>query len=447
MNKYDVVVIGGSAAGITSAITVRRNSKDSNILVIRPEQKIPVPCGIPYMFGTLESPDKNIMPSTPLEKNNIDLVYDKGQNLDREHKRVHTESGKTYSYEKLILATGSTPAVPPIPGFDKKGVYPVFKDLDYLSKMKEDLKEVKDLVILGGGFIGFEFADECRKMNKNMNITVIEALPHCLLLAYDEEIAIEAEEILKNNGVKVITGEKVSSINGNHSVESITTDKGETIKADAIIMGIGAVANVDIAKQCDIRIGITGAIHVDRFLRTNDPDIFACGDCTEKRSFFGDDATNLKLASIAAVEARIAGANLFGIRRENSGTIGVFSTCINDTAFATAGLTESLAIKKGYNIVVGMQEAPNRHPGGMPGMKNMKVKLIFEKSNGILLGGQIVGDKAGGELINTISALIQNRMTAEHIAMFQIGTHPALTASPVAYQLVNAAEIAIGKMK
>ncbi|MGE5593256.1 MAG: hypothetical protein ACM3X3_06200 [Betaproteobacteria bacterium] len=143
------------------------------------------------------------------------------------------------------------------------------------------------------------------------------------------------------------------------------------------------------------------------------------------------------------MEARIAGANVFGTRRMNMGVIGVFSTKLGNTAFAAAGLTETTAKKMGYNVVVGQDEAVNRHPGGMPGAANLKVKLVFERGTGILLGGQVSGAESGGELINAISACIHQKMTFDDLATFQTGTHPALTASPIAYQLVNAAENAI----
>lgn len=216
--------------------------------------------------------------------------------------------------------------------------------------------------------------------------------------------------------------------------------------AQAVIVGIGAVANVTLAKNAGLHIGPTGGIIVDRTMRTSDDRIYACGDCAEKVSFFGGRPSPLKLASIATAEARIAGANLFGTRRESIGTVGVWSTVIGETAFATAGLTESLAERHGYEFVVGAAEAPNRHPAGMPGLHSMKVKLVFEKRTGVILGGQVMGDKAAGEVINAISACIQQRMTAEDIAVFQTGTHPALTSSPVSYQFVNAAEAAIAVM-
>jgi pyruvate/2-oxoglutarate dehydrogenase complex dihydrolipoamide dehydrogenase (E3) component len=181
-------------------------------------------------------------------------------------------------------------------------------------------------------------------------------------------------------------------------------------------------------------------------MQTSDSDIYACGDCAEKRSFFGGRPSPLKLASIATYEARIAGANLFGTHRENAGTVGVWSTAVGQVALATAGLTEEMARERGYDVVPVAIEGPNRHPGSMPGAANNRVKLVFERGTGVVLGGQVMGDVAAGEVINAISACVQNRMTAHDIAMFQTGTHPALTASPIAYHMVNAAELALSPM-
>jgi pyruvate/2-oxoglutarate dehydrogenase complex dihydrolipoamide dehydrogenase (E3) component len=226
----------------------------------------------------------------------------------------------------------------------------------------------------------------------------------------------------------------------------VLADNGR-IPADVVILGVGAVANVDLAKKAGLRIGLTGSIAVDRTMQTSDGDIYACGDCAEKISFFGGRPSPLKLASIATYEARIAAANLFGVRRENVGTVGVWSTAVGDVALATAGLTEEMACERGYDPVPVTIEGPNRHPGAMPGATNTRVKLVFERHSGVILGGQVLGDAAAGEIINAISACVQSRMTAEDIAMFQTGTHPALTASPIAYHMVNAAEVAIQQMQ
>jgi pyruvate/2-oxoglutarate dehydrogenase complex dihydrolipoamide dehydrogenase (E3) component len=230
-------------------------------------------------------------------------------------------------------------------------------------------------------------------------------------------------------------------------VNGVKLGSGKMLDADMVILGIGASANTSIAASAGLDIGPTKGIQVNRYMQTSDRAIYACGDCAEKVSFFDGKPTALKLASIATMEARVAGANLFSTNRVNMGVIGVFSTVLGDCAFAAAGLTRTQAIEKGYDVVVGESEAMNRHPGCMPGASMLKVKLLFEAGSQILIGGQVTGSKSGGELINTVSACIHQRMTADEIATFQTGTHPALTASPISYQLVNAAEMAIGKMK
>ncbi|HET91703.1 MAG TPA: pyridine nucleotide-disulfide oxidoreductase [Chloroflexi bacterium] len=321
----------------------------------------------------------------------------------------------------------------------------IVKDVEYLSGLQKRLESARDVVIIGGGFIGIEFADEINKAG-DKNVSIVEILSHCLALAYDQEFCIEMEKVLASRGINICTSSKVASIAGNGKVEKVVLADGTEIKADVVILGIGAVANVDVAKKAGLRIGLTGGIAVDRTMQTSDKHIYACGDCAEKISFFGGRPSPLKLASIATLEARIAGANLFGIRRENAGTVGVWSTAVGDHALATAGLTEEMAREQGYNVVVVAIAGPNRHPGTMPGAAHTKVKLVFERNSGVILGGQAMGDPAAGEVINAISACVQSRMTAEDIAMFQIGTHPALTASPIVYHMVNAAEMAIQKM-
>ncbi|MBN2497292.1 MAG: FAD-dependent oxidoreductase [Deltaproteobacteria bacterium] len=444
MKRSDVLVVGGSAAGLTAAITARRHYPDKSITVIRKEQRVVVPCGIPYIFGTLGSPDKNLIPDAIHDKNKLDLVIAEATELDREKKVLQTSDGE-FNYERLIIATGSHPAMPPVPGFDLEGVCAIVKDVAYLSDLQKRIGAAKKVVIIGGGFIGIEFADEINKL-EGKQVHVIELLPHCLALAYDEEFCTAMEEVIRARGVDLITGVKVDRVLGEGKVSGVALGDGRKLDADLVILGIGAVANVDLAKRAGLRIGLTGGITVDRAMKTSDDAIFACGDCAEKISFFGGRPSPLKLASIASQEARIAGANLYGLRRESPGTVGAWSTAVGDTAIATAGLTEEMARKHGYDTVAVEIGGVNRHPGGMPGAVDTKLKAVFERKSGVLLGGQVMGDQTVGELVNAISACVQTRMRADDIAMFAISTHPALTASPIAYHLVNAAETAIGKM-
>jgi len=446
MRDADVVVIGGSAAGIPAAITARRHYPDKTVLLLRKEERVLIPCGIPYIFGTVGTCDKNLIPDGALEKNGIGFLVDEVTGIDRESRLITTAGGEEIRYDKLVLATGSLPIVPPIPGYEKKNVFVVNKSVPYLEGLMNVLNGASNVVVIGGGFIGVEFAEECRK-NRDINVTVVEVLDHCLMLGYDEDICTVVDDAVRDSGVSVMTGEKVETIEGNEKVERVKLASGKELKADMVIMAIGAAANAKLAKKAGLELGPTGGIRVDSTMKTSDENIFACGDCAEKVSFFTGKPTKIKLASIATAEARIAGANLFDVRRKSVGAIGVYSTLLGEGAFASAGLTQREAHNNGYEIVVGEAESVNRHPGCMPGGTTMRVKLVFEKQTGVIMGGQVVGDESAGELINVISACIQQKMTAEDMAIFQMGTHPALTASPISYQLVNAAEVAAGAMR
>jgi NADPH-dependent 2,4-dienoyl-CoA reductase/sulfur reductase-like enzyme len=445
MKKADVVIIGGSAAGLTAAITARRNYPEKKIVLIRKEKLVPIPCGIPYIFGTVGSPDRNLIPDTPLQKNDVDIMLDEVSEIDRENRRLVTRSGEQVAYEKLVVATGSLPMMPPIPGFEKENVFPVYKDVDHLVKMQSTMNKAKRIVVIGGGFIGVEVSDEINKIG-DIDVTICELLPHCLQLAFDKEFCEEAEKIMQERGVHIRSDSKVVSLEGNAKVNAVKLGDGSLLEADVVVVGIGTVANIELAKRAGLRLGPTGSIWVDRTMRTSDENIFACGDCAEKFSFFGGKPSKLKLASIACSEARIAGANLYGIQRESVGTIGVFSSALGERSFAVAGLSEQFAKDQGYEVIMGIAEGPNRHPGSMPGAANQKIKLIFEKRTKVLIGTQMMGDNAVGELVNVASACIQHRMSIDDIACFQMGTHPALTASPVVYQFVNAAESALLKL-
>jgi NADH oxidase (H2O2-forming) len=438
------MIIGGSAAGATTALTARRHYPEKEVTLMRQEKLVSIPCGIPYVFGTIGSPAKNIIPDALLEKEGVKIVVEKVESLDLARHTVRTPAGE-FSYERLILATGSVPARVPVPGADKDGVFPIFKDVAHLEALQKRLQTATQVVVIGGGFIGIEFADEIQKLG-GKTVTVLEIAPHCLSLAYDEEFCVEMEALLQARGVHIRTGVKVAEVQGDGRVQSVRLSDGTVIPAEVVILGVGAVPNVELARAAGLKLGPTGAIAVDRAMETSDAHVFACGDCAEKISFFKGRPSSLRLASIATLEARIAGANAYGIRREHDGIIGVWATAVGDLALGTAGLTETAARQNGYDVVAVTAEGPNRHPGGMPGGVMTRLKLVFERRTGELLGGQVRGNGAAGEMINIVSACIQKRMTAEDIALFQLGTHPALTASPVVYHLVNAAEMAIARM-
>jgi NADH oxidase (H2O2-forming) len=384
-----------------------------------------------------------------MQNANIEVLVATVVKINAEFKICYpsTDVKEGLAYERLIFAVGSSPIVPALPGITKTNIFTVRKYPEYHQTILDQLKHAKNLVIIGGGFIGAEFAEECRKQRPDLPISIVEMQEHCLQLVYDPEFCAMAEKALLDQNITLLTNEKVVSFLGDDAVSGVRLESGKEIPADLVILGIGCFANIELARETGLRIGPTKAIEVDSHMVTSDMNILACGDCTEKRSFFNGTPSTSKLASIATMEARIAGANAFQFNRNNTGVVGCFSTVLNQQAYACAGLTETQAKKMGYQIVVGQAEAINRHPGSMPGAAMMKVKLVFNTTNQVLLGGQIVGALSSGELINALSVMITKQFTADEVATFQAGTHPALTASPIAYPLVNAAENALMKLR
>ena len=446
MEKVDLLIIGGSAGGIVTGQTARRQYKDASIAVIRKEKEgqVLVPCGLPYIFGTVGSPEKNIMPDKLLSGSNIDLIIDEVTSIDKQAKTVATASGKSIGYDRLVLATGADPIIIPIPGRDLENVFCAIKDVDYLNGLLRAVAAIKDVIIIGGGFIGLEFGDEFRK--KGLNVTIVEMLPHCLELVFDEGFCTLAESQLTERGVSIKTGAKVEAILGEKKVTGVRLAGGEELKADLVFMCIGVRPNTQLAQAAGLEIGETKAVWVDEYGRTSNRDIFAVGDCAEKRSFFSKRPSALKLASIAAQEGRIVGANLLELRRRNEGVVGAFATIIGDSGVGMAGLTETQAKAAGFDVVTSEVKTPDKHPGSMPGAKEFGVKLVFEKATHELLGGQVCGGSTVGEVANVLAALIQSRMTASEVATFQYGTHPFFTPSPLVYPIVNAAELALAKL-
>ncbi len=447
MRNTDVLVIGSSAAGVVTALTGKKVYPDKIFTVIRKEEKTLVPCGIPYTFASINGTDENIMPSEKmLENSGINLIIREAISINRERKICILKDKEEISYKKLVLATGSSPSVPTwLKGAGLENVFSVPKDKDYLDIMKTKLDKCNKIVIVGAGFIGVELSDELKKTGKE--IVLVEKLPHVLGLCFDEEISIKAGEILKERGINLKLGIGVKELSGDKKVNSVLLDNGDKIETDAVVLSIGYHPNTKLAKESGLSLSKQGCIKVDEYMRTEDPDIFAVGDCAQKHDFITRKPCCTMLASTACAEARTAGINLFKLCaiKTFSGTISIFSTMIGDTAFGVAGITETQALEEGFDIITGVFEGMDKHPGTLPGAKKQLVKLIVGKESNVILGGEVIGGSSVGELTNIIGIIIQNRMNINSILTSQIGTHPLLTASPAGYPLLKAAENAAYK--
>ncbi len=439
----DVLVIGGSAAGLVAAMTAKSNYKDKKVVIIRKEEKVMIPCGIPYIFGTLESSDSNVLPDGGLLKLGVEIKVDTVTEINTDEKSCKTESGLEIGYDKLVIATGSQPTKPRwLKGRDLENVFTIPKDKVYLDGLVDRLAGFKKVAVIGAGFIGVEVSDELNK--RGLSVSLIEKEPHILALAFDPDIAIEAETMLKDRGVDVLADVAIKEIQGKSKVSSILLSDGRVIETDAVVLSMGYLPNVQLAKDSGIQINALGFIGVDEYLRTNVKDVFAAGDCAEKRDFATSKLSKTMLASTACAEARVAGLNLFKIStvRKFKGTIGIYSTCIGDTAFGVAGLTEEAALKEGFNIITGKFTGMDRHPGKLNNPHKQSVKLVVSKECGRILGGSVLGGVSAGELTNVLGFLIQGGMSISDMLVAQIGTQPMLTASPAAYPLIKAAEAA-----
>ncbi len=447
MERTNVLIIGGSASGIVTATTGKSCYPDKEFMVIRKEKQTIVPCGIPYIFGSLESSEKDTISDNVLVKAGVKFKIDEATNIDTKRKICETSDGTKISFEKLVFATGSMPRVPNvISGIDKENVFVISKDKEYLDKLLNRIKECKKIVVVGGGFIGVEVSDEINKLGKE--VVLVEILPHILLSAFDEEMALEAESLLKNRGVKIETGVKVEQIKGKNKATGIVLNDGREIDADAVILSVGYIPNNLLAKKSGIALNKKSFIQVDEYMRTEDTNIFAVGDCAEKKDFFTRKTSEIMLASTACAEARIVGMGLYKLSAVKTfgGTIAIFSTAIGKTGFGVAGLTEKMAELEGFDIVTGSFKGIDRHPGTLPDTNKQFVKLIVARDSGMILGGEVIGGLSAGELTNIIGFAIQNKMTVNSLLTSQIGTHPLVTAPPTAYPLIKAAESASKKM-
>ncbi len=444
MEQTDVLILGGSAAGLAAANETYARHPEKKIQIVRNVDYTVIPCGIPYIYGILNSVEKNKLPDQGFLSKGMTFRYGHVKDVDRANRTVSFEEGDSIKYDKLVIALGSMPKSLPIEGVDLANVFSVKKDPAYLQQIFEAVdNDVKDIVVIGGGFIGVEVAEQI-KVRGDYNVSLVEALPHCLMLTCEEFAGLRVEDEMRKMGIEVITNTTVQAIRGTDKVEAVALSDGKTIKADMVIMGIGAVPNTALAEKSGLEVDPARGIKVDEYMCTSDPNIFACGDCCTKFSAIDGTPSDARLASVAVLEGIISGSNLYSKQRKHYGMVGSFCTKVGNISVASSGYTERTCREKGIAYYTGSVSAPDRHPGSLPGCTpNMEMKIIFEKGSNRAIGAHIAGGVQSGDMVNILAVAIQNRLTAEQIMTSQFATHPLLTGSPLVYHVLWATENAI----
>ncbi|MCK4661742.1 MAG: FAD-dependent oxidoreductase [Bacteroidales bacterium] len=449
MKTYNVIIIGGGPAGIITGVTAKKRNPKKSILLIKKEEKGLVPCGIPYVFYRLDSIDKNVMGPKPFVDLGGDVITDTVIKVDIKNKKVIVESRAEYQYNKLVFATGSVPVIPKfIKGYDLDGVEYIKKSYNYIKTLINKTQQVNNIVIVGGGFIGVEVAEQLA-LHENKTVSLVEAEKECFSKAFSEDLSKIATDKLRETKVNVYTLTLVKEVKGeNGKVTGVLLDNGKIINAEMVIMAIGYKPETQIAEEAGLKLNNVGAIIVDNFERTNEKDICAVGDCSQTIGFITGRIDNVMLASTATAEARVLGYNLFGIKIVKSfvGTIGIFSTEINGLTLAAAGLNENNAAYANVEYISAVFTDVDRHPGAFKDTSFLSVRLYASPCDGSILGGEVWGGKSSAEIINIIGMAIQKNVTVFELVSYQVGTHPLLTSAPTKIVLIKAAEGIINKI-
>jgi NADPH-dependent 2,4-dienoyl-CoA reductase/sulfur reductase-like enzyme/rhodanese-related sulfurtransferase len=395
-----IVVIGGTACGPKTAARARRLDSHSLITIVEQGENLSTAtCGLPYyVSGVIRRRDNLLVVDEKYFRDVLNMNVLLHTTATAINRREHTvdlldlnrDQVSTIPYDKLVLATGGVPVLPNIPGIDLAGIYTLTRigDADVLREMVLP-DRARRAVVIGAGLIGLETTEAL--VARGLNVILIEALDTILPALLDFEIAKYVEKHIKDKGVTFLPGQPVTGFDGNEKnrVCRVTT-KESVLETDLVIVAIGVRPNVNLARDAGIEIGTTGGIAVNEYLQTSDPDIYAGGDCIENIHRITGRKVLAPLGSTANKHGRVIGTNITGGSDTFPGVMGTAAVKVFDCNVARVGLNENQARELGYNVETSI--APNNeYASYYPGGKEIVVKLVADRSNGKLLGGQVVG--------------------------------------------------------
>jgi NADPH-dependent 2,4-dienoyl-CoA reductase/sulfur reductase-like enzyme/rhodanese-related sulfurtransferase len=423
----NIVVIGGAAAGPKAAAKARRLDEHANITLIQRDPDLSMAsCGYPYYIGGTFD-DRNLLICTPAGIPRDSLFFDKAKRIralvtteavaiDRTKKTVTcrhltTDQLEVVPYDRLVIATGSTPVYPAVPGHDLKGVQSLHSmaDADSLRAARDD-NTLKTAVIVGGGLIGFEVCEALRL--GGIETTVIEKMPQ-ILPFLDEELAKLVENHCRQQGADIIVGNGVAEFLGTDDgqLRGVKLDNGTELPCQLAVIAVGVRPNVTLAQQAGLKIGEHGGIVVNEFMQTSDPAIYAAGDCVECTSLVSGNKVRAPYGDLANLQGRVVGHNLINPNSERFPGITKTGICkIFDFTVGSTGLSEKRARALGMTDIETVTISGLDLPGFMQGQLLIS-KLVANRSDGRILGFQCIGPGDASKRIAIMATAILGRLT------------------------------------
>ena len=446
----NVLVIGGVAAGTKTAAKLKRENRDFNVTLITKGENISYAgCGLPYYVGGVIEDKSDLIVNTPKSFSKLTQVEVKTSvealEIDRDKKIVkafdiQNKEEIIFNYDKLVIATGADPIKPPIEGIDLEGVYYMRTPDDAIAVREVvETNNVKRAVVVGGGFIGLEVAENLHEMG--VKTTLVEAMDH-IMPGFDDEVSSYVENELIENGIMVLTGERLTSIEGDEKVSKVRTDK-RAMKADMIVMSVGIRANSNIAETCGLELEANKTIKVNEYMQTNDENIYAVGDCVTVKNILSGKPAWSPMGSSANKEGRCLAKTLAGKKTEFNGVLGTGIVKLLNLNAARTGLTEKEALNLGYNVesvLVPIDDKAHYYPDS----KMIIIKLISDKDNKKVLGAQVFGEGNVDKHIDVISTAITFNATINDLQNLDLAYAPPF--STAIHPVGHAANVLLNKI-
>ncbi|UCC16513.1 MAG: FAD-dependent oxidoreductase [Dehalococcoidales bacterium] len=453
MSKRKIVIIGAVAGGATCAARARRLSEEAEILLIDRGPYVSFAnCGLPYYIGEVIPEEENLLlvkPDDFRNRFNIDVrILNEAVSIDTSKKEIlikDIRAGKEYkeSYDSLVLATGSQPVKPPLPGIDMEGIFSL-RNIPDSNEIKNWIKNtsVQEAVVVGGGLIGLEMTENL--VNLGITVSVVEMLPNVIPF-FDPEMAVPVHEKLREKGVNLYLNTAVKSFSrGNNSFRiNVTTNPDKQLTCDMVILSIGSRPENNLAHDARLESGEHGGVRVNEYMQTSDSSIWAVGDLVESRNIVTGEWTLSLLASPANRQARIAADSIFGRKRSFRGVQSTAVCRVFDMDIASTGASEK-NLKQCSESGNGIRYEkvylhPRNHAEYYPGSSPMALKLIFSSENGRILGAQAVGQEGVEKRIDVIAMDIQLGATVFDLEEAELSYAPQFGS---AKEVVNLAGMA-----